>query len=212
MRILRNLALAGLAGVLLSGCMSLLLGSRLERQLMASLIAPLVGQDPNAVGFFEIPAIHQRLEPLLGERYEPAVRLLKTANQIQSEGVLYYLMSRHVAAPAQELAQRTGLAGAASEVAAQAERVEAVREMADPQALAAAAQQLQEQAGLVWNATTNQFAVVLIERGKAEILAEQVEGGSNAVTPVLPAPLQAAYDAARALEQASQEALTVPVE
>ena len=78
----------------LSGCMApLLMGA--QSQLMWALLKPLVGFDPNEVNLFEQPLIKDRMQPLLGEHYGTAVTLLKTADEIQQEGPLFYVLSNN---------------------------------------------------------------------------------------------------------------------
>lgn len=55
---------------------------------------------------------------------------------------------------------------------------------------------IQDKAAMVWNADTNQMAVVLIKDGAPTIFSEQVEGAVEKITPTLPKELQVDYDAA----------------
>lgn len=161
--------------LLLSACVpTLLVGNQLQSRLMWAFIEPLVGFNPNEINFFEAPLVKDRMTALLGERYEPAMQLLRTANEIQQEGVLYYVVSRH--AP------------------------EEARAVADT-------------AGLVWNADTNQMAVLLVQDGVPALLAEQAEGAATRlIEPVLPAELKTAYDTARAVEATLDEATDAPLD
>ncbi|MEN0039201.1 MAG: hypothetical protein AAGC78_19135, partial [Cellvibrio sp.] len=95
--------------------------------------------------------------------YEPTMKLLRTAQEIQQEGALFYVASRY----------------------------------APPQV-----QAITDKAAMVWNADTNQMAVMLIKDGTPEIFSEQIEGAKEAITPVLPKQLQAAYDQAQAAKKA----------
>lgn len=159
--------------LLLAGCVSsLLVGNQLQNRLMWAFIEPLVGFNPNEINFFEAPLIKDRMTALLGDKYEPAMKLLRTANQIQQEGALYYVASRY--APA-------------------------------------GAQQVVDAAGLVWNADTNQMAVMLVQDGVPDLLAEQAQGAATQlIEPVLPTQLKTVYDqaiAARAAVDAQQQRL-----
>ncbi len=90
---LRPALMAAFLCLSLSACMApLLLGP--QSQLMWALLKPLVGLDPNEVDLFEQPLIKSRMQPLLGEHYATTVALLKTANQIQQEGPLFYALSK----------------------------------------------------------------------------------------------------------------------
>lgn len=83
-----------LMAVLLSGCVAPLLAGA-QSQLMWALLKPLVGFDPSEVNLFEQPLIKDRMQPLLGEHYGTAVQLLKTADEIQQEGPLFYVLSNN---------------------------------------------------------------------------------------------------------------------
>ena len=90
---LRPAMMAGFLCLLLSACMAPLLAGP-QSQLMWALLKPMVGLDPNEADLFEQPLVKNRMQPLLGEHYETTVALLKTANQIQQEGPLFYVMSK----------------------------------------------------------------------------------------------------------------------
>ncbi len=151
----------------LSACVSsLLIGNKLQSKLMWSFLKPLVGFDPNEVNLFETPMIKDRMTALLGDKYEPTMKLLRTAQEIQQEGALFYVASRY----------------APKEV-----------------------QAITDKAGMVWNADTNQMAVMLIKDGTPQIFSEQIENAKEKITPVLPKELQTAYDKAQAAKQAIEE-------
>lgn len=151
----------------LSACVSsLLIGNQMQSKLMWSFLKPLVGFDPNEVNLFETPMVKDRMTALLGDKYEPTMKLLRTAQEIQQEGALFYVASRY----------------------------------APPKV-----QAITDKAAMVWNADTNQMAVMLIKDGTPEIISEQVEGAKQAITPVLPKELQAAYDKAQATKKAIEE-------
>lgn len=151
----------------LSACVSsLIIGNQVQSKLMWSFLKPLVGFDPNEVKFFETPMIKNRMTALLGEKYEPTMKLLRTAQEIQQEGALFYVASRY--APAQ-------------------------------------VQTITDKAGVVWNADTNQMAVMLIKDGTPQIFSEQIEGAKEKLTPTLPKELQTAYDKAEAVKETLNE-------
>lgn len=151
----------------LSACVSsMLIGNKLQSKLMWSFLKPLVGFDPNEVNLFETPMIKNRMTALLGDKYEPTMKLLRTAQEIQQEGALFYVASRY--APAQ-------------------------------------VQAITDKAGMVWNADTNQMAVMVIKDGVPEIFSEQIEGAKEKITPVLPKELQTAYDNAQSVKNALDE-------
>jgi hypothetical protein len=77
-----------------------------QGQLMWALFKPLVGLDPNDVNLLEQPLIKDRMQGLLGENYGTAVSLLKTADEIQQQGPLFYLVSKHTPVP--DLAEKAG--------------------------------------------------------------------------------------------------------
>lgn len=74
---------------------------------MWAVLKPLVGFDPNEVNLFEQPVVKQRMTALLGERYDTAMRLLRTANQLQQEGPLFFVVSHFTPLP--EIAEAAGL-------------------------------------------------------------------------------------------------------
>ncbi len=165
MRIRKALSVV-VACLFLSACVtSLLIGNPIQSKLMWSLLKPLVGFDPNEVNLFEVPMIKDRMTAILGDKYEPTMKLLRTAQEIQQEGALFYVASRMVP----------------TEVKA-----------------------VQDKAGLVWNADTNQMAVVLIKDGASQIFSEQVEGAKETITPTLPKELQFAVDEAQKYGNALQ--------
>lgn len=146
----------------LIGCVSsLIVGNQLQYRLMGALIKPLVGFDPNDVNLFEIPVVKERMTDLLGEHYQPTMELLRTAQEIQQEGALYYVVSRY--AP-EEVSQYT------------------------------------DQAAMIWNADTNQLAVLLIEDGLPQLFSEQIEGIKTAIIPTLPSELVDGYEQAVAFK------------
>lgn len=133
---------------------------------MWSFLKPLVGFDPNEVKFFEAPMVKNRMTALLGDKYEPTMKLLRTAQEIQQEGALFYVTSRY--APAQ-------------------------------------VQAITDKAGMVWNADTNQMAVMLIKDGTPQVFSEQIANAKEKITPVFPKELQNAYDKAQSLKETLDE-------
>ncbi len=77
-----------------------------QSQLMWALLKPMVGLDPKEANLFRQPLIQSRLEPLLGNHYGGAVQLLETADKIQQEGPLFYVVSKYTPVP--ELAEKAG--------------------------------------------------------------------------------------------------------
>lgn len=99
--------LALLLCLMVSGCVAPLLAGA-QSQLMWALLKPLVGFDPNQVDLFENALIKDRMTALLGdENYDTALRLLKTADEIQQEGPLFFVLSRY--SPIPEVAEQAGL-------------------------------------------------------------------------------------------------------
>lgn len=90
-----SLIKVALISLMLSGCVAPLLISP-GSQLMWALLKPLVGFDPNEVNLFEQPLVKDRMVSILGPHYDTTVTLLKTADQLQQEGPLFYTLSRTV--------------------------------------------------------------------------------------------------------------------
>lgn len=95
-----------LLAMMLNACVAPLLLMSPQGQLMWALLKPLVGLNPNDVGLFEQPLIKDRMKSLLGDKYETTVSLLKTADKIQQEGPLFYLVSTYTPVP--EMAEKAG--------------------------------------------------------------------------------------------------------
>lgn len=99
-----------LIGLLLSACVSsLLIGNQVQSKLMWSFLKPLVGFDPNEVKFFEAPIVKDRMTAMLGDKYEPTMKLLRTAQEIQQEGALFYVASRYAPAQVQAVTDKAGM-------------------------------------------------------------------------------------------------------
>lgn len=92
--------------LMLNACVAPLLLMSPQGQLMWALLKPLVGLNPNDVGLFEQPLIKDRMKALLGDNYETTVSLLKTADKIQQEGPLFYMVSTYTPVP--EMAEKAG--------------------------------------------------------------------------------------------------------
>ncbi|HQQ63834.1 MAG TPA: hypothetical protein PLF22_09700 [Pseudomonadales bacterium] len=95
---------ATLAG-LLTACVAPLLVNA-GSQLILAILQPMVGLDPNQQNLFEQPIIKNRMVALLGPQYEPVLQLLKTADKVQREGPLFYVVSRYTPVP--QLAEKAG--------------------------------------------------------------------------------------------------------
>jgi hypothetical protein len=109
MRLSKIIAIA-LVSLCLSACVSsLLIGNQLQSKLMWSFLKPLVGFDPNSVNFFEAPIVKDRMTAILGDKYEPTMKLLRTAQEIQQEGALFYVASRYAPTQVQAVADKAGL-------------------------------------------------------------------------------------------------------
>lgn len=109
MRLYKIIA-AVLISLCLSACVSsLLIGNQLQSKLMWTFLKPLVGFDPNEVNFFEAPIIKDRMTAILGDKYEPTMKLLRTAQEIQQEGALFYVASRYAPAQVQAVTDKAGL-------------------------------------------------------------------------------------------------------
>ena len=91
---------------LLTQCVAPALLLAPQGQLMWALLKPMVGLDPKEANLFKQPLIQSRLEPLLGSHYAGAVQLLETADKIQQEGPLFYVVSKYTPVP--ELAEKAG--------------------------------------------------------------------------------------------------------
>lgn len=142
----------------LTACASLLIGNRIQGAILNAVFTQLVGKSPDQL--LEDSRIQDRLRPLLGDNYDPAMKLLKTAREVQREGALFYVASRY--AP---------------------DEVKGVLNTA----------------AMVYNADTNQMAVMLLGGDKPEIIGEQPTDGGF-LEPLLPTELKTAYDQALAIK------------
>ncbi len=102
----RGLRIAALC-LLLAGCLTPASLLPSPAQLMWALLKPMVGLDPNVVHLYDQPLIKSRMTALLGPHYDTALTLLKTADQLQQEGPLFFVVSRFTPIP--EVAEKAGL-------------------------------------------------------------------------------------------------------
>lgn len=101
---------AGLLVMCLSACITpMLIGSALQSKLMWSLLKPLIGFNPNEVNLFEVPLIKDRMTALLGDKYEPTMQMLRTAQEIQQEGPLIFVASRVVPTEFKAIQDKAGM-------------------------------------------------------------------------------------------------------
>lgn len=94
------------AVVFLNQCVAPALILSPQSQILWALLKPMVGLDPKETNLFRQPILQSRLEPLLGTHYASAVQLLETADKIQQEGPLFYVVSKYTPVP--ELAEKAG--------------------------------------------------------------------------------------------------------
>ncbi len=92
--------------LMLASCVAPALMLSPQSQLLWALLKPMVGLDPNESNFFEQPMIKSRLQPLLGEHYNTAVTLLGTATELQQQGPMFFLVSKH--SPLPNVAEKAG--------------------------------------------------------------------------------------------------------
>ncbi|MFO1348208.1 MAG: hypothetical protein U1F12_06445 [Pseudomonadales bacterium] len=93
------------ATLLLSACLGGLL-VQATTQVMLAILKPMVGLDPNSNGLFQQPIIKNRMQSFLGDYYDPTMQLLRTADKVQEEGPLYYVVSRYTPIP--QVAEKAG--------------------------------------------------------------------------------------------------------
>ncbi len=91
--------------LLLSACLGDFL-VRAGTQVVLAILKPMVGLDPNSNGLFQQPVIKERMQGFLGDKYEPTMQLLRTADRLQEEGPLYYVVSRYTPIP--QVAEKAG--------------------------------------------------------------------------------------------------------
>ena len=104
MRIKKIILVLFLTG-LLAACLGGLV-ARAGTEIVLAILKPMVGLDPNSNGLFQQPVIKERMQGFLGDKYEPVMQLLMTANDLQEEGPLFYVVSRYTPVP--QLAEKAG--------------------------------------------------------------------------------------------------------
>lgn len=152
--------------LMLSACAASVLVGNAQSRLLWSFLQPLVGFNPHEMNLLESPLIKPRMQALLGSRYDSTVKMLRTANQLQQEGALFFLVSRY--AP------------------------DSVKNITD-------------KAGFVWNADTNQMAVLLIENGLPRVFSESTNNTIEKAVPQWPRELKTALTDADAWQKSLKE-------
>jgi hypothetical protein len=100
-----NVLLVVSLAALLSACLGGLIASA-GTQVMLAILKPMVGLDPNSNGLFQQPIIKNRMQSFLGDYYDPTMQLLRTADKVQEEGPLFYVVSRYTPIP--QIAEKAG--------------------------------------------------------------------------------------------------------
>jgi hypothetical protein len=95
--------------VVLCACTSVLIGNKAQSMVTKALFKSLMGVDISEVKILENPLIKSRMQALLGDKYEPAMKLLNTAQEIQQEGALFYIASRYAPPKFQEITDKAGM-------------------------------------------------------------------------------------------------------
>lgn len=94
---------------LLCGCASVLIGNKAQSMVTKALFKSLLGVDLQEVKILENPLIKGRMQALLGDKYEPAMKLLNTAQEVQQEGPLFYIVSRYAPPKVQAVTDKAGM-------------------------------------------------------------------------------------------------------
>jgi hypothetical protein len=209
---IRRICLILLTLSLLAGCTSLLIGNRMQSALIGALFEQFLGFNPNDAKLFDNPIVKGRMQAMLGNKYEPTLKLLREAQAIQRDGAVFYVLGK--ALPAADKALNgdkagTGALGIASQL---------LQGPKDPAALAeAGGQAVLDNAGMSFNPEKNQFTVMLIEQGKPQIFQETLnEQGkpeatgqslksdlTQAAIESLPGDMKAVFQVASALKGAT---------
>lgn len=95
--------------VLMTGLLTACLGGLVARagtEVLLAILKPMVGLDPNASSLFEQPVIKNRMQGFLGDKYDPVMKLIVTADKLQREGPLFYVVSRYTPIP--DIAEKAG--------------------------------------------------------------------------------------------------------
>jgi hypothetical protein len=162
--------------LVLSACAASVLVGNAQSRLLWSFLQPLVGFNPHEMNLLESPLIKPRMQALLGSHYDSTVKMLRTANQLQQEGALFYLVSRYAPDDVKKLTDK---------------------------------------AGFVWNADTNQIAVLLIENGLPRVFSESTHNAIEQLVPQWPGELKEALTDAegwqRSLQARTEETMTKAV-
>jgi len=106
-RLMPRRLLAPVFALLLSACAAPVLMMSPQGQLMWALLKPMVGLDPGTLELWNQPMFKGRMTALLGDNYDTAMQLLRTANQLQQEGPLFFIVSRTTPIP--DIAEGAGL-------------------------------------------------------------------------------------------------------
>lgn len=101
----QRLVLVVLLVSLLTACLGGLI-ARAGTEVLLAILKPMVGLDPNSNGLLQQPVIKSRMQGFLGDKYDPVMQLLATANTLQEEGPLFYVVSRYTPVP--QLAEKAG--------------------------------------------------------------------------------------------------------
>ncbi len=104
-RLFVKVLLVSSCALLLSACLGGLL-VQAGTQVMLAILKPMVGLDPNSNGLFQQPIIKNRMQSFLGDYYDPTMQLLRTADKVQEEGPLFYVVSRYTPIP--QIAEKAG--------------------------------------------------------------------------------------------------------
>lgn len=107
MRMFRFRFFALALSLVLAGCAAPVLLMPSSSQIIWALLKPVVGFDPNTVNLWEQPVIKNRMTSFLGDKYQPVMQLVRTANELKQEGPLFYVVSRYTPVP--EIADKAGL-------------------------------------------------------------------------------------------------------
>lgn len=102
---LQRVFLVCLLASVLTACVGALL-ARAGTEVLLAILRPMVGLDPNANGLFQQPIIKERMQAFLGDQYDPVMQLIVTADQLQQEGPLFYVVSRYTPIP--QIAEKAG--------------------------------------------------------------------------------------------------------
>lgn len=95
--------------IFLCACTSVLIGNKAQSMMTKALFKSLLGVDISEVKVLENPLIKGRMQALLGDKYEPAMKLLNTAQEIQQEGALFYIVSRYAPPKVQAVTDKAGM-------------------------------------------------------------------------------------------------------